>query len=111
MWVKVELTHRQGVKLGRGQLHPRGRLEGELSTYTLGQSRVDAISLKLSPHTGLDVAVMYRPRLVGICADTFRIAGLERHGAPPAWMHQEWICQLAERPADVPGEPSRTRRP
>jgi hypothetical protein len=111
MWVTVEFTHRQGVKLPRGQQHPRGRLAGEIVTYTLGQSLVDAISLKLSPHTGPDLAVMYRPRLVGVGREVMRIAGLERYGAPPAWTHQEWICHLTPRPADVPGEPSRVRRP
>lgn len=111
MWVVVEFTHRAGVKLARGQQHPRGRLEGEIVSYTVGQANVSAVALKCGLHVAPDLAVMYRPRLVGIGPDVFRISGLERHGEPRAWVHQEWICTVKRRPDDPPGEPTRARRP
>lgn len=113
MWARVTFTHRRGVKLGQGQQHPRGLLEGELVSYVVGQRRLEAVALKASFHTGPDLAVLYRPRLVGIGLDNCRIAGLEHvgTGTDGAWVHQEWICLLEARPVNPAGEPSRERRP
>jgi hypothetical protein len=111
MWAAVEFTHNRGVKLRPGTEHPRGVLAGELSSYTLGERRLEAIALKPSPHGGDDLAVIYRPRFVGVGTDLFRISGLERVGNPPAWVHQEWICTPLPRPAHIAGEPTRARRP
>jgi hypothetical protein len=111
MWAAVEFTHNRGVKLRPGTEHPRGVLAGELTSYTLGDKRLEAIALKPGPHGGDDLAVIYRPRFVGVGTDVFRISGLERVGDPPAWVHQEWICRPQPRPAHIAGEPTRFRRP
>lgn len=112
MWVtSLQLTHHRGVRVRPGQPHPRGVLEGELTSYMLGQARLDVVALKPGPHGGLDLAVIYRPRFVGIGNEVFRISGLERVGEPPAWVHQEWICTPGPRPTVIPGEPSRVRLP
>jgi hypothetical protein len=110
MWAVVKFTHNRGVKLRPGTEHPRGVLAGELSSYTLGQRRLEAVALKPGPHGGKDLAVIYRPRFVGIGTEVFRIGGLERVGDPPAWVHQEWICTPQPRPLDIPGEPTYARR-
>lgn len=97
--------------MGRGKVHPRGCLEGELVSYTLRQHDLGAVSLKQSLNAPTDLAVLYRPRFVGIGTDVVRIAGLERVGDPPCWVHQEWICTPRRRPADMAHEPTRDRRP
>jgi hypothetical protein len=111
MWATVEFTHSNGVKLRAGHQHPRGLLHGELTSYALGPYRLEALSLKPGLHGGLDLAVIYRPKFVAVGTDVFRVSGLERTGNPPAWVHQEWICTPHPRPADMPGEPTRDRRP
>ena len=98
------------MKIAPGHPRPLGVVQGELSTYALGQAHLTAVALKAGPHVTSDLAVIYRPRFVGIGTDVFRIAGLERVGDPPAWVHQEWICKPCQRPADIPGEPTRNRR-
>lgn len=111
MWAVVEFTHYRGVKLRVGQPHPRGTLEGELVSYGLRAVDTSVIALKAGPNVASDLAQMYRPRFVGVGTEVFRVAGLERSGAGPAWVHQEWICFPKQRPSDIPGEPSRERRP
>jgi hypothetical protein len=111
MWVAVEFTHLRGVKLRAGQAHPRGTLQGELVSYVLQAGCTSAVSLKTSLNVTADLAVMYRPRFVGVGGEVFRLAGLERAGDPSAWVHQEWICLPKPRPSDLLGEPSRARRP
>jgi hypothetical protein len=111
MWAAVEFTYNRGVKLRPRTEHPRGVLAGELSSYTLGDKRLEAIALKPSPHGGDDLAVVYRPRFVGMGTDVFRISGLERVGDPPAWVQQEWICTPLPRSAHIAGEPTWARRP
>jgi hypothetical protein len=110
MWAAVKFTHNQGVKLAPGTEHPRGVLAGELSSYAVGQRRLEAVALQPGPRGGTDLAVIYRPRFVGIGPEVFRISGLERVGDPPAWVHQEWICTPSQRPADIPGEPTHKRQ-
>lgn len=107
----IEFTHHRGVKLRVGQPHPRGTLEGELVSYGLRASDTCVIALKAGPNVASDLAQMYRTRFVGVGTEVFRVAGLERFGAAPAWVHQEWICFPRPRPAGIPGEPSRERRP
>lgn len=111
MWVAVEFTHHRGVKLRAGHLHPRGILEGELVSYGLRASDTSVIALKAGQNAIGHLAIMVRPRFVGVGTEVFRVAGLERSGQPPAWVHQEWICLPKPRPADIPGEPGRARRP
>lgn len=111
MWAAVDFTHHRGVKLRPGQAHPRGTLEGELVSYGLRASDTCVIALKAGQNVTGDLALMYRPRFVGVGGEVFRVAGLERSGNAPAWVHQEWICAPKPRPADIPGEPTRTRRP
>jgi hypothetical protein len=74
----VEFTRNRGVKLRPGSEHPRGVLTGDLSSYTLGDKQLGAVALKPSPHGGDDLAVIYRPRIVGVGTDVFRISGLPR---------------------------------
>jgi hypothetical protein len=108
MWAAVEFTDCKGVKLRPGEAHPRGSLEGEIQTYALGARRASVISVRLDVR-GPDLAVLYGPRLAGIGPDVIRVLGFERSGQ--AWVRQEWICFLKARPRDVPGEPTRDRRP
>lgn len=108
MWMKVALTHRAGTRLKAGETHPRGQLEGEIRSYAVGRRRSHVLSLRFDVQ-GSDLAQLYAVQLVGIGPNVFRVSGLERSGS--AWVRQEWICELAERPEDLPGEPSRYRRP
>lgn len=108
MWAAVEFTHLRGVKLKSGRVHPRGVLRGEITSYALGTKNTHAVSIRPG-HVGADLANLYCIRLVAIGKDVFRLAGLERHGDPPSWVHQEWICRLEARPADLP-EPGRPGR-
>jgi hypothetical protein len=111
MWACVELTHHRGVKVRTGQRHPRGVLQGELKSYTVGPHHLSALALSAGPHGGTELAVIYRPRFVAVGYEVFRISGLERIGEPPAWVHQEWLCTPGPRPEDIPGEPTRKRLP
>ena len=111
MWAAIVFTHHRGVRLAPGKEHPRGCLEGELVSYRLRQDALSAVSLKAGLNAPTDLAVLYRPRFVGFSSDVVRIAGLERLGEPACWVHQELICAPRERPADIPYEPRRTRRP
>jgi hypothetical protein len=108
MWAAVELTHHHGVQLKHGQVHPRGVLRGEIASYAVGRKNTHAIAIKYG-HVGGDLANLYCVRLVSIGADLVRLAGLERCGDPPSWVHQEWICRLEPRPLDLP-EPGRPGR-
>jgi hypothetical protein len=108
MWAAVEFTHHRGVKLKNGQVHPRGVLRGEITSYAIGSKNTHAVGIRPG-HVGADLANLYCIRLVAIGKDAFRLAGLERCGDPPAWVHQEWICRLEPRPPDLP-EPGRPGR-
>jgi hypothetical protein len=87
MWARVEFTHHRGVKVRLGQAHPRGVLQGELKSYTVGPHHLNALALSPGPTGGAELAVIYRPRFVAVGNDVFRISGLERVGEPPAWVH------------------------
>lgn len=108
MWSAVAFTHLDGVPLARGAAHPRGRIEGEVQSYAVGPRAKTVISLRVNVQ-GPDVARLYGSKLVGIGPDVVRMSGLERSG--DAWVRQEWICFLKPRPSEVPGEPTRDRRP
>jgi hypothetical protein len=111
MWARIQLTHHRGVKIGAGQAHPRGVLQGELASYAVGPRHLTALALNPGPQGGPELAVIYRPRFVAVGSEVFRLSGLERIGEPPAWVHQEWICTPGPRPDDLVGEPTRNRRP
>lgn len=93
MWVAVEFTHHRGVKLGKGEQHPRGIIEGEVQTFALGRSH--AVQLKPDTENG-PAANMVAVQLIGIGPDVMQISGLER--IANAWVRQQWICRLKERP-------------
>lgn len=108
MWAEVVFTHLEGVPIARGEAHPRGSMEGEVQTYGVGPRAKTVVALRVNVQ-GPDVARLYGSKLIGIGPDVVRICGLERSGA--AWVRQEWICFLKQRPREVPGEPTRDRRP
>ena len=93
MWVAVEFTHHRGVKLAKGERHPRGIIEGEVQSYALGRSH--AVQLKPDPDDG-PAANMVAVQLIGIGPDVVQISGLER--VADAWVRQQWICRVKERP-------------
>jgi hypothetical protein len=101
MWVEVEFTHHRGIKVARGQEHPRGRLHGEIQSVLFSGSQV--IQLSPGPHRAF-VARLWAARLVGVGEDAIQLAGLERDGR--AWVRQHWICRPRPRPPlDAPMRP------
>lgn len=93
MWVEVQFTHCRGVKVARGQEHPRGRMGGEIDSVILSGSYV--VQLRTRRHSQAAVQ-LWAARLVGIGPDGLQLAGLERDGS--AWVRQHWICRLQPRP-------------
>jgi hypothetical protein len=91
MWVRVNFAYSSGVKLRTAEAHPRGTLEGELQSYSVGRTRSHVVSLRFDVR-GPDLAQLYAVQLAGISNDVLPISGLERGG--DAWVRQEWICEL-----------------